>query len=45
MVNPTVVRQRVPGLGLWQFPDLRESMREYVDAVLATTAPADEGSE
>ena len=34
VVNPTVVRNRVPGLGLWQFPDLTESMREYVDAVL-----------
>ena len=45
VVNPTIVRSRIAGLGLWQFPDLTESMREYVDAVLAApsqdeTAPA-----
>lgn len=49
VVNPTVVRERIDGLGLWSYPDMHVAIREYVDSVLGAVRdddppPASEGN-
>jgi pilus assembly protein CpaC len=34
VVNPTVVRDPIPGLGIWRFPDVAPLSRRWVDKVL-----------